>query len=79
MSVHISGNEEIAASTSNDSQKYNAIFRKPTTDDLEDFILTQSEYDLTVNVSLKEETAAADLIKQTKAELGIQPSAVEQQ
>ncbi|MEQ2190236.1 hypothetical protein GOODEAATRI_033715, partial [Goodea atripinnis] len=34
---------------------------------------------LTVNVSLKEETAAADLIKQTKTKLGIQPSAVEQQ
>ncbi|XP_047226048.1 uncharacterized protein LOC124871093 isoform X2 [Girardinichthys multiradiatus] len=50
---------------------------EPTTDDLEDFILTQSEYDSTEN-SL-EETAPADLIKQTKAELGILPSAVEQQ
>ncbi|MEQ2216801.1 hypothetical protein XENOCAPTIV_022607, partial [Xenoophorus captivus] len=34
---------------------------------------------LTENVSLEEAAAAADLIKQTKAELGIQPSAVEQQ
>ncbi|MEQ2204475.1 hypothetical protein XENOCAPTIV_013660 [Xenoophorus captivus] len=66
MSVHISGNEEIVTSASNDSQKYNVIFRKPTTDDLEDFISTQSEYDSTEIVSLKAAAAPADLIKQIK-------------
>ncbi|MEQ2282231.1 hypothetical protein AMECASPLE_038434 [Ameca splendens] len=46
MSEHISGNEE-GGEHSASIEKYNTIFSKPTSDELDGIVLTQSNYDLT--------------------------------
>ncbi|MED6279343.1 hypothetical protein CHARACLAT_033458 [Characodon lateralis] len=51
MSEHISGNEE-GGEHSASIEKYNAIFSKPTSDELDGIVLTQSDYDLTRGVFL---------------------------
>ncbi|MED6237687.1 hypothetical protein ATANTOWER_031748, partial [Ataeniobius toweri] len=53
MLEHISGNKEGGELCHSASiEKYNAIFSKPTSDELDGIVLTQSDYDLTRGVFL---------------------------
>ncbi|MED6242483.1 hypothetical protein ATANTOWER_005353 [Ataeniobius toweri] len=53
MSEHISGNKEGGEVCHSASiEKYNTIFNKPTSDELDGIVLTQSDYDLTRGVFL---------------------------
>ncbi|MEQ2242552.1 hypothetical protein ILYODFUR_036969 [Ilyodon furcidens] len=55
MSEHISGNKEDGEVCHSASiEKYNAIFSKPTSDELDGIVLTQSDYDLTRDIYLND-------------------------